>query len=477
MDDSLREELMSVDPQEKLTYLRNRARDSLLEYVSICDPTYEDSLIHRVLATILEATEKRKIRRVAISCPPRHGKSRLISEEFPSWILGRNPKAEIICASYASERSDKISINVRDRIETNENYKLIFPETSVTPYNRKRDSWTTTSSGQFLSSGVGGSITGMGADYLIIDDPLKNREEAESPTQRNRVWDWFTSTAMTRLSPNGVCVIIMTRWHDDDLVGRLTSPEYLAELKDAGLEDERFRLYNFPAIAEHSGDVLGRKEGEALWPERWTVDHLRRIRHTIGRYDWYALYQGKPRAKGGNYINRDWFNTKNRDEIPEGLRWKRYWDLASSVKTYSDYTCSIKGAFDKQGNLWLDGMIRGKWLWPDARKKIVTTALIESIIIGTEAGGMQNAPSDDVKNELHGKIVVKSYAVDKDKLTRALKWIALAEAGKVFIVTGDWMWDFFDQCEAFPNATHDDMIDAVSGVHKMLSEATIPILV
>lgn len=310
---------------------------------------------------------------------------------------------------------------------------------------------------------------------LIIDDPTKNREEAESKATRDKIWDWYTSTAYTRLSPQGVVVIVMTRWHPDDLVGRLMDPDYQSDLAAAGVNEEKFRIINLPAIAESDDDPLGRKAGEALWPERWDEQRLKATKHTVGSYDWNSLYQNCPVMKGGNYIQREWFKVRPRNSIPSGMRWVRAWDIASTEKAKNDPFCGVKGAMF-EGILYLDGMMTGRMKWPDQRRKILTTAIIEGILVGVGAQGQEVGLADDLKEASKGKAVIKSYSQVKDKLTRALSWIALAEAEKVVLIEGEWIWDFLDEAEAFPTGKHDDRIDAVSLVHQMLTETAMPLL-
>ncbi len=470
------EELAQFDEKELWNTLVGEVTDDLLAYTITMDDRYDPSYFHKYLSRVLRLAELGLIpRRIIITTPPRHGKSRLVAEEFPAWYLSKHPEREVIVSSYAQDRSNKISVNVRERLESESNMAL-FPACRVHPEMRKMDDWSTTAGGSFLSAGVGGPITGRGADLFVIDDPIKNREEAESPGQREKVWDWFTSTAYTRLSPTGIMVIIMTRWHEDDLVGRLCDPERRREMKDLGLDDEEYRVFKFPSICEKECDELGRIKDEALWPERWPVKKLNSVKYAVGSYDWAALYQCSPRVKGGNLAQRSWFDSKviERTKLPSKIRWVRYWDLAASQKTYSDFSASFKMGIDlsmptKTANIYLDFAEHFKKAWPEAKRRIVARAKMERIIVGAESQGMQKVACVELRNALLGSCIVRECTNDKDKLTKLLPFLAACEAGRVFLVKGEWHWGFFDELEAFPNGKHDDRVDAAAGGFNLLT--------
>ena len=249
-------------------------RYSLIDFSIILDKNYKPSFHHEKIANALERVEKGEIKRLIIQMPPRHGKSQLASINFPAWYLGRNPDKEIITASYSADLAIDFGSKTRD-VVSDELYKEIF-ETRLKQDDQNKAKWKTNKKGSYTSVGVGGPLTGRGANVLIIDDPIKNREEAESETIRKKVWDWYTSTAYTRLEKNGAIIVIMTRWHLDDLAGRLLDYE-----EHGG---EHWEVISFPAVAEQDEDY--RKEGEALWPAKYDLDALMNIKQNIGAYDW-----------------------------------------------------------------------------------------------------------------------------------------------------------------------------------------------
>lgn len=249
-------------------------RYSLIDFSIILDKNYKPNWHHEQIASALEKVESGEIKRLLIQMPPRHGKSQLASINFPAWYLGRNPNKEIITASYSSDLAIDFGSKTRD-VVNDEIYKDIF-ETRLKQDEQNKAKWRTNDKGSYTSVGVGGPLTGRGANILIIDDPLKNREEAESETMRKKVWDWYTSTAYTRLEKNGAIIVIMTRWHLDDLAGRLLDYE-----QHGG---EHWEVISFPAIAED--DERFRKKGEALWESKYDLNALLNIKQNIGAYDW-----------------------------------------------------------------------------------------------------------------------------------------------------------------------------------------------
>lgn len=294
---------------------------------------------------------------------------------------------------------------------------------------------------------------------LIVDDPVKNAEEAASETYRERAWEWWLSTAYTRLEPGGGAILVQTRWHEDDLAGRLIAQS------DAGVE--HWEVLRLPAIAEED-DPIGRAEGEALWPQRYDLAALEQIRASVGPYVWSALYQQRPQPREGNLIKRGWFHIE--DAAPEGLRWVRCWDLAASEKTTADYTAGVRAARDAEGRLWLADMVRGRWAWPDARRIILQTMALEpGVPVGVEATGFQLAAFQDLMRQPEAfNRSVRPLHVDRDKVSRAQPWIARAQAGLVTLVRGAWVPEFLAEATSFPTGRHDDMVDAVSAAVAML---------
>lgn len=275
-----------------------------------------------LLCKKLEQIEQGELKRLMVFMPPRHGKSEVVSKKFPAWYLGRNPDNEIIISSYSADLAYDFSRLARNTLK---DYGHIF-DVELAKDSSAVGKWGIEGHrGGLTAAGVGGPITGRGANVFIIDDPTKNWEEARSETIRDKIWNWYQTVARTRLAPNGAIVLVMTRWHEDDLAGRLLKQE-----------KEKWEIINFPAIAEEN-DILGRKSGEALWPERYNIDELNDIKSTMLKRLWLALYQQKPRKdEEGALWNYDMF--KYVDEYPDLQRIVVAIDPAVTNKSSSDET-------------------------------------------------------------------------------------------------------------------------------------------
>lgn len=391
-------------------------------------------------------------KRLIITMPPRHGKSETVTIRYAAWRLERDPKLNIILGSYNQKLANRFSRRIRAIVEE---------RIPLAKDKRSADEWETQVRGGVKAVGVGAGITGFGGSLVIIDDPVKNRAEAESRTMRDNVWDWFNDDIYTRLEPGASIILIQTRWHEDDLAGRL-----LKQSADGG---EVWEKVDLPALAEDS-DPLGRPIGEALWPERYSSQDLEAIRRQQGTYSFSALYQQQPVPSDGGLFKRAWFQHIV-SRPPIGLAWARGYDLAVSTKTTSDHTASFRCAFDRSGNLYIADGFRRRIEYPEQRRYVIDRVREE------------RNTSHGIENALHGQALVQdlrqdvkvrgrpieAIRVDADKITRALAWAGLAEDGKVILVQGTWIDDFVDEVCSFPYGSHDDQVDAVSLAVRMLS--------
>lgn len=327
---------------EQLLLVKHRAKEHLIDFSIATNPKYDPNWHHEIIANELEHIEKygdRDYKILVITMPPRSGKSELCSINFPAWYLGKNPDKEIITSSYSGELSQDFGAKTREKVSSRL-YNYIFNVT-LKEDEQSRSKWRTDKGGAYTSVGVGGPITGRGSNVLLIDDPIKNREEAESDVYRKKVWEWFTSTAFTRLEPNGVVIVIMTRWHTDDLVGRILSNPQMAN---------RTKVIHFPAIA--TKDEIHRKQGEALWPKRFGIKALEEIKATIGPYDWSALYQGSPVLTENQEFKPEWIRKITEAEVSY-MSCQRYLtvDTAMSQRTSADFTGFCDNSVNKE-NFW-----------------------------------------------------------------------------------------------------------------------------
>lgn len=399
--------------------------------------------------------------------PPRHGKSELISRYFPAWYLGIFPDERIILTSYEADFAASWGRKARDTVEEfgGELFGIRVRQDSSAA-NR----WDIEGhSGGMVTAGAGGPITGRGGNVIIIDDPFKNAEEANSKRIRDKVWEWYQSTLYTRLEPGGAIIIVMTRWHEDDLVGRLLNPEY-GEVED-------WEIINLPAVAEE-GDVLGREPGEALWPERYDLAELKRIKKTVGSYWWNALYQQKPSPAAGNKFKRAWFRyfeiddehvvlhtpgeEQERKRVPLNQCWCfQTCDPAASTKTSADYFVLATWLVTPHKDLLLRDVIRMRLEGPDQPK------LFEQgyrrwnpKLQGVETKSMGLTLFQTLRRK---GLPVIDLKAETDKETRALPVMARMEAGTVyFLKNGQWLGDYEDELLVFPNGEHDDQVDVTS---------------
>ena len=402
-----------------------------------------------LLAKRLERVTSGACRRLMIFMPPRHGKSETVTVHYAAWRIERDPRENVILGCHSQKLADRFSRKVR-RIATDHRLPLSHDRKAV-------DEWETREGGGMRAVGVGAGITGFGGSLVIIDDPVKSRADAESLTLRDKTYEWFTDDIYTRLTPDGAVILIQTRWHDDDLAGRLLK-------RMAENEGDKWEVLSLPALSNGSrGDPLYRPEGHALWAKRYDRRRLKRIRSAIGHYSFASLYQQQPTLKEGDQFKREWF-TKIVDEAPAGLTWIRTYDLAISTATHADRTASFLVGRTKKDEYYIDGARVARMDYPQQRRYILDrvrseVGAVHYIEDALHAKGLIH----DLKRELgpHGGRV-KLRGVVSDKFTRSLPFSAAAESGRVFLVKGTWNQDFIDEVCEFPKGRHDDQVDAIS---------------
>ena len=418
----------------------------------------------------LDKVERGEIDRLMIFMPPRHGKSQSTTETFPSYFIGKDPTRRVIEVSYGQSFAQKFGNSNRRKL-TEFGQRLFNVRLDNT--NNSKTNWSIAGQpGGMISVGLGGAITGEGADLLLVDDVVKNRKEADSETMRNRVWDEWTSTLLTRLHPGGRIIVIMTRWHEDDLAGRI-----LAQAEENG---EEWTIINLPCEAEEN-DPLGREPGEPLWPERFGKDWMEKKKKAVGSRDWDSLFQQHPRPKDlVKMLNPAWFEIVG--DYPRNSNQVRYWDLAATeVKPGKDPDWTAGGRVAEY---------KGVFFIVDIRRTRSTPKGVEDLVKQTaEMDGtvviiyMEQEPGSSGVNTIdhYRRNVLRGYSFYGDKKTsnkieRAMPMSSAAEAGNVKLVRGPWNKEFLDEAEQFPNGKHDDMVDVVSGAIAMLSNAKFGLL-
>lgn len=468
-DAAMREALSLEQQALREAARREICRRSLLHLIKRFESDYEAGWVHRLTCKKLEQflmdVIDKKSPRLMIFMPPRTGKSLIASQYFPLFALAKFPWLEIIATSYALALPLGFSKKIRALIRGDADFKNIFPKVKLDPDTTGAEHWLTTKGGGFRAAGVGGPITGTGGHILIIDDPVKNWEEAESESQREAVWNWYTSTLYTRQAPGAGILVIQTRWHDDDLSGRLL------ELEKLGTGDG-FEVISFPAIAVE--DEAFRERGEALHPQRYDVEALRKIERTVGPRVWNALYQQNPTPDDGEYFKRGQFRFY--DKIPplHTLRIYAGWDLAITKKEENDPSCGFVVGVDSDDYWYVLERYKGRWEADDLITQIcdsLETWRPASTWIEREKITLALGPS--LEREIDRRRLTSSHIQDvppgrRDKIARARAAQALMNRHRIlFPRDADWTPDAMAEMLRFPNGKHDDQVDAIALVAQM----------
>jgi predicted phage terminase large subunit-like protein len=394
-----------------------------------------------------------KLDRLMLFVPPRHGKSELVTIRYPVYRLEMRPSMRVIVGAYNQTLAEKFSRKSR---------RIAGARLALSAERYAVHDWETEAGGGLRAVGVGGGITGQGGDLIIIDDPVKNRKEAGSKVYRDAVYDWYTDDLYTRLEPGGAMILIMTRWHEDDLAGRILRSE----------DGPNWTVIRLPAEAE-ANDPLGRPVGAALNPARYPLETLRKIKSVLRR-SYFALYQQRPMEQEGDFFRRSWFEiVKEFDRL--GARYARYWDRGA---TADDGDWTVGALVARIGTIYLVlDIIRGQWSTGERDKVILQTAKTDAAKYGHVVIWLEQEPGSsgvDVVNSL--TTMLSGFAVHPDKVSgdkssRAEPLASQAEAGNVKIIAAAWNEDLIDELASFPAGANDDQVDALSGAFLRLADA------
>lgn len=450
-------------PELALATCRAMAAHGLAPFIFRIMPQYLMGWVHKEICDKLDRflldVQEGRSPRLMITMPPRHGKSELASRMFPAYALGRNPDLSIIATSYSADLASRMNRDVQRIIESEE-YRAIFPGVHLPGKNssqfRTSDFFEVEGhDGGYRSAGVGGGITGMGGNILLLDDVLKDRAAADSPTIRQNIWDWYTSTLYTRLAPGGGIIIINTRWHMDDLSGRLLAAE-------AAGDGDKWQVINFPAIAEQ--DEPHRRQGEALHPERYSLEQLQKIRAAVGERDWAALYQQHPVPDGGAIFRTEWFRYYTPRDLPQ--TWDAQvisWDMTFKDGDSTDYVVGqVWGR--KGGNFYLLDQVRRRMGFTDTMTAFIGLSKKWPKVLRKLVEDKANGPAviDALKDHVSGIVPVEP---DGSKTARAHAVTTLFEAGNVYFPSPEiapWVKQFAAELAEFPASAHDDQVDAMT---------------
>lgn len=448
-----------------------RARNSLLAFTRATKADYDAGWFHVSLCSVLDRFARGEIPRLIVMAPPRHGKSELVSRRLPAFILGKNPDATIIAASYSADLSSRMNRDVQRIIDSPE-YQELFPKTRLYGKNIRSvasGAWLRNNEifevvgrrGVYRSAGVGGGITGMGASHAIIDDPIKDQKQADSPTYRQTVWDWYCSTLLTRLAKGsaGSVLLTLTRWHEDDLAGRLL------ELAKADPNADQWVVVRYEAVKETNDDAAledPRALGEALWPSGYDEKRLSRIKASVGSRVWNALYQQRPTAMAGAMVKRSWL--KFYRELPARFDRK----LTSCDMSFKDSDGAdrvVMAAYGKKGaDKYLIDQVADVMDFPTALKAFKAFVAKHSDIYEHLIEDKANGPAviASVKHEIPGVIAVEPQG---GKVARLAAVSPDYEAGNVYYPDpsiAPWINDHITEMVNFPKWPKDDRVDAES---------------
>ena len=461
MPDSLAQQLASIPEDKlkmfaqlleraKLTTRSEAAQQDFLDFTRLVWPEFIGGMHHTRMAAAFRKIATGESKRLIINMPPRHTKSEFSSYLLPAWLIGRRPALKIIQTTHTAELAVRFGRKVRNLMDTEE-YKSIFPKVQLRADSKAAGRWETGNGGEYFAAGVGGAITGRGADLLIIDDP-HSEQDALSPSALENAYEWYTSGPRQRLQPGGAIVIVMTRWAENDLTGKLIRHQARDILSD------QWEVIEFPAIMP---------DNEPVWPEFWNKKDLLSVKGSLSVAKWEAQWQQNPTSETAAILKRDWWQKWEEDELPKLSYVMQSYDTAYSKSTSADYSAiTTWGVFqpDENGpfNVILLDARRGRWDFPDLRRVAYEEYKYwepESVLIEAKASGMP------LTHELRNMgIPVMNYSPSKghDKISRVNSVSPMFESGMVWAPDTTFAEEVIEECAAFPGGEHDDYVDTVT---------------
>lgn len=431
------------------------AQDDFLAFIALIDKTYKFGNHLKRLGRLLMDVELGAKDRVAVSMAPRFGKSQSISIYYPAWYLGRNPDHKVIVASHTADLAVTMARKVRNLMQTAE-YQAIFPGVRIAGDAKAAGKWSTNQGGEFYAIGVGGALAGRGGHLIIVDDPISEQDVKTGNTNAlDSTYDWFRSGLRTRLMPGGRIVVLHTRWHMRDLIGRL--------VKDAALsgETDQYEVFEFPAILNE-----GTENEKSLWPEQWPLESLLRTKASMPLWQWNAQYQQNPTAAESTMIKRDWIKWWPHEDPPDVDFIVQAWDTALTTKERSDWSvCHTWGVWtheDGETHVILLNSAKGKWEFPELKQAAFDQHRAwqpDALIIETKASGQPLV--DEMRRS---GIFVSEFSPGKgtDKIARVNSVSDMFSAGHVWFPETGWAQATVEEIVSFPVGEHDDECDAMT---------------
>ena len=443
--------MLKLELRQKELDTATKAKENFLDFVRAVWPEFISGYHHKKIAEKFQQLKDKKLKRLIVNMPPRHTKSEFASYLLPAWIMGHAPKTKIIQATHTGELAFRFGRKVRNLMD-HEDYKRVFTNVELSQDSKAAGRWETNHGGEYFATGVGGAITGRGADLLIIDDP-HSEQDALSETAFDNAYEWYTSGPRQRLQPGGIIVIVMTRWSTKDLTGRLVGAQ--KEIKA-----DQWEIIEFPAIFPNSGNPI--------WPEYWKKDELLSVKASLNEQKWQAQWQQAPTSEEGSIIKREWWMKWESKTPPNNIQHIiQSYDTAYSKKETADYSAiTTWGVFTSEADgkiyLILFDAVKGRWEFPELKRKALAKYKQyepETIIIEAKASGLP------LTHELRQVgIPVTNFTPSKgnDKHVRVNAVAPVFEAGQVWVPDERWAQEVIEECAAFPFGDNDDYVDSTT---------------
>jgi len=448
----IRKEFKTLQVMHAEKKIRNKARGDFMSFVKCVWPEFVEGSHHRHIAKKFNDLSEGKINRLIINMPPRHTKSEFASFLLPAWMVGRNPKLKIIQATHTGELAIRFGRKAKTLIDSDE-YRKVF-ETRLREDSQAAGRWETAQGGEYFAAGVGGAITGRGADLLIIDDP-HSEQDALSATAMESAYEWYTSGPRQRLQPGGKIVVVMTRWSTKDLTGKL-----LAHQKEA--KSDKWDVVEFPALLD-----TGTKKERPVWPEYWKMSELESVKATLPVGKWSAQWMQQPTSEEGAIIKREWWRKWKHDWIPDLHHVIQSYDTAFLKKETADFSAiTTWGVFypneDSPANLILLDSIKERFEFPELRRKALEQYKYwqpETVIVEAKASGL---PLTHELRQMDIPVSTFTPSRGNDKHVRVNTCAPLFESGMIWAPEQRFAEEVIEECAAFPHGDHDDLVDAMT---------------
>ena len=448
--DEVMREILALEQAKRTLSIREVAQNDFMAFVKHVYEGFIEGTHHKQVARQFEKLSMNPGSRIIVNMPPRHTKSEFASYLLPAWLIGKNPELKIIQTTHTAELAVRFGRKVRNLMEL-DIYKEIFPDVDLRADSKAAGRWETGQGGEYFAAGVGGAITGRGADLLIIDDP-HSEQDALSDTAMEHAYEWYTSGPRQRLQPGGSIVVVMTRWSLKDLTGKLIK----AQASD--IMSDQWDVIEFPAILPSDN---------VLWPEFWKKEELLKVKASLSVGKWNAQWQQNPTAEEGAIIKKEWWNKWEKDSIPPVSYIMQSYDTAFSKKETADYSAiTTWGVFQPSeggpDNIILMDAKRGRWDFPELKSNAMEEYNYwepDMVLIEAKASG---TPLTDELRTMGIPVVNYTPSKGRDKHTRMHMVAPIFESGKVWAPEKKFSEEVIDECAAFPNGEHDDFCDSMS---------------